>query len=122
MRDDDRIRIRHMLDAAREAMAFAAGRDRSDLDTDRMLLLSLVKCVEILGEAASRVSGEAQAASPHIPWQDIVAMRNRLIHGYFDIDPDIVWSTATGELPDLLPLLEALIGQDPSGDPFPGRG
>ncbi len=122
MRDDDRIRIRHMLDAAREAMAFAAGRDRSDLDTDRMLLLSLVKCVEILGEAASRVSGEAQAASPHIPWPDIVAMRNRLIHGYFDIDPDIVWSTATRELPDLLPLLEALIGQDPSGDPFPGRG
>ena len=122
MRDDDRIRIRHMLDAAREAMAFAAGRDRSDLDTDRMLLLSLVKCVEILGEAASRVSGEAQAASPQIPWPDIVAMRNRLIHGYFDIDPDIVWSTATRELHDLLPLLEALIGQDPSGDPFPGRG
>jgi len=49
-------------------------------------------------------------------------MRNRLIHGYFDIDPDIVWSTATRELPDLLPLLEALIGQDPSGDFFPGRG
>jgi uncharacterized protein with HEPN domain len=122
MRDEDRIRIRHMLDAAREAMTFAAGRDRSNLDTDRMLLLSLVKCVEILGEAASRVSEEVKAASPDFPWRDIVAMRNRLIHGYFDIDPDIVWSTVIRELPDLLPLLEDLLGQDPPGDFFPGRG
>ena len=109
MRNDDRIRMQHMLDAAREAMAFAAGRDRSDLDTDRMLLLSLVKCIEILGEAASRVSGEARAASPNFPWRDIVAMRNRLIHGYFDIDPDIVWNTVSIELLELLPLLESLI-------------
>lgn len=114
MRNEDRIRIRHMMDAAQEAITFAAGRDRSALDSDRMLLLSLVKCVEILGEAASRVSEEVQAASPHIPWRDVVAMRNRLIHGYFDIDPDIVWSTVTLELPDLLPLLESLIQQNPS--------
>ena len=67
MRDDDLIRIRHMLDAVREAMAFAAGRDRSDLDTDRMLLLSLVKCVEILGEAASRVSERLRLHFPVSP-------------------------------------------------------
>jgi uncharacterized protein with HEPN domain len=114
MRNDDCIRIRHMLDAAREAISFAAGRDRSDLDTDRMLLLSLVKCVEILGEAASRVSEDTQAALPHFPWRDMVAMRNRLIHGYFDIDPDIVWSTVTRELPDLFPLLESLLQLGPS--------
>jgi uncharacterized protein with HEPN domain len=79
-----------------------------------MLLLAIVRCLEILGEAANRVSEEARGELPDFPWRDIVAMRNRLIHGYFDIDPDIVWSTVTRELPGLLPLLESLIGKDPS--------
>jgi uncharacterized protein with HEPN domain len=53
MRKDDRVRLQHMLDAAREAMGFVQGRARSDLDSDRMLVLSLVKAIEIVGEAAS---------------------------------------------------------------------
>ena len=82
MRKDDTIRLRHMLDAAREAVAFAADRGREDLGRDRMLALSIVKCIEIVGEAASRVSGETRALVSQIPWQDIVGMRNRLIHSY----------------------------------------
>lgn len=81
----DAIRIRHMLDAAKEAVSFAEGHAREDLEHNRMLVLSLVKSVEILGEAAAKVSSETQQRFPSIPWLNIVAMRNRLIHGYFDI-------------------------------------
>ncbi len=94
-----------MLEAALEAQAFVQGRARSDLDGDRMLLLAVVKSLEIVGEASSKVSPEAQHAVPSIPWRNIVGMRNRLIHGYFDIDRDIVWRTVIDELP---PLIDAL--------------
>lgn len=105
MRKDDLIRVRHMLDAAKEAVSFVHNRTRADLDTDRMLTLSIVKSVEIIGEAASRVTSEGREAHPEIPWADIVAMRNRLIHVYFDIDLDRVWDTVTD---DLLPVMAAL--------------
>jgi uncharacterized protein with HEPN domain len=71
-----------------------------------MLLLSLVKCVEILGEAASKVTEATRESLPEIPWRDIISMRNRLIHGYFDIDTTIVWKTVTMELPPLEHALE----------------
>ena len=70
-----------MLGAAQEAVAFAAGKSRADLDGDRVLSLALVKCIEIVGEAASAVSQEVRDQHPEIPWRSIVAMRNRLIHG-----------------------------------------
>lgn len=99
-----------MIDAAESVGQFMAGRQRVDLDRDRMLLFAVVRAVEVIGEAASRVSDETRAANPAIPWSAIVGMRNRLVHGYFDIDTEIVWKTATGELADLLPRLRALIG------------
>jgi uncharacterized protein with HEPN domain len=68
MRKDDSIRLRHMLDAAHEAQGFAATRSRSDLDHDRLLLLALVKDVEIIGEAASRVSADTRLEWPDIPY------------------------------------------------------
>ncbi len=105
MQSDDHIRLRHMLDAAREATMFVAGRDRDELDTNRMLLLALVKSIEILGEAGSKVSEETQTELSEIPWRSIVAMRNRLIHGYFDIDAEIVWRTVKSELPLLIEAL-----------------
>ena len=108
MRDDDAIRIRHMLDAAREAIGFASGRTSEELAQDRMLL-SLVKCVEILGEAASKVTDATRESLPEIPWSDIISMRNRLIHGYFDIDTTIVWKTVTIELPPLEHALEKVL-------------
>ena len=91
MNNDDLVRLRHMADAAREALEFAAGRTRTDLDMDRMLVRALTKDIEIVGEAAARVTLETRQAIPSIPWQSIVTMRNRLIHGYFDID-----STSSG--------------------------
>ncbi len=91
-----------MLDAAKEALSFASGKTRTDLETNRMLVLSLVKDIEIIGEAASRVSEEFKASYPQIPWQEIIGMRNRLIHVYFDVDLDVLWSTGTKKLPQFV--------------------
>lgn len=109
MHKNDAIRLRHMLDAAREALSFATGKTRSDLDTDRMLVLSLVKSIEIIGEAASRVSLECRSECPAISWADVIAMRNRLIHAYFDINLDIVWQTVKEEVPPLIIDLEKVL-------------
>jgi uncharacterized protein with HEPN domain len=73
------------------------------------VLLALVKDIEIVGEAANRVSAPARSEWVEIPWQDIVAMRHRLIHGYFDIDLDVVWSTVTQDLPSLAAQIEAAL-------------
>jgi uncharacterized protein with HEPN domain len=80
MQKDDRIRLQHMLDAANEALTFIRSRIRADLDNDRMLVLSLIRELEIIGEAASQVSRETRSQASTIPWQDIIGMRNRLIH------------------------------------------
>jgi uncharacterized protein with HEPN domain len=109
MRKADRVRLQHMLDAANEALSFIQGRTRSDLDNDRMLVLSLIRELEIIGEAASKISRETRSQSSAVPWQDITGMRNRLIHAYFDVDLDIVWSTVTKDLPVLKVELEKIL-------------
>ena len=114
---DDALRLRHMLDAAREARAFVAGKQRTDLDEERPLALALVKLIEIVGEAASRVSAAERQRRAGIPWGDIVAMRNRLIHAYFDVDLDRVWDTVTDDLPPLIAELEAALTQSRADRP-----
>ena len=109
MRNDDRVRILHMIDATESVEQFAAGRKRGDLDTDKMLLFAILRAIEVIGEAASKVTSETQDASPGVPWASIVGMRNRLIHGYFDIDSDVVWKTVTDEVPVLRRSLQALL-------------
>lgn len=91
-----------MRDAAQEALSFAQGRTRADLDSDRQLVLSLVKDVEIIGEAAYQVSSGTRDALPEIPWEDIIGMRHRLVHAYFDINLNILWKTVQEDLPYLL--------------------
>lgn len=109
MRDEDRVRLRHMMDAVDSVQKFLHGRTRADLDSDEMLLFAIIRAIEILGEAAGRLSEDMRAQTPDIPWSAIVAMRNRLIHGYFDIDTEVVWRTVTTELPALKPALRALL-------------
>ena len=87
-RHETDVRLRHMLDAAREAAQMAHGRTRADLDTDRPLNLSLVRLLEVVGEAASRVPIGERPKYTGIPWVQIVGLRNRLIHGYDNVDFD----------------------------------
>ena len=109
MHPHDLIRIRHMLDAASDALNFTAGRQRTDLDNDRQLLLSIVKSIEIIREAASKVSASTREAQQQIPWHAIITMRHRLVHGYFDIDHEVVWQTLLSDLPTLLRQLEEVM-------------
>mgnify|MGYP001588997624 CR=1 FL=1 len=108
----DSVRIRHMLDAAREAVAFVQGRPRSDLDHERLLTLGLTRLLEVIGEASRRVSPRGREGHPEIPWLDIGDMRNRLAHGYEDIDLDIIWQVLTNELPPLIRQLEAILSSE----------
>jgi uncharacterized protein with HEPN domain len=110
MTPEDLIRIRHMLDAVIEALAFTSGKNREDLDDNRMLTLAIVKELEIIGEAAAKLTPEFKAGQPQIPWTDIIGMRNRLTHGYFDIDLDRVWDTVLDDLNPLRIELEKLYG------------
>ena len=109
----DTDRLRHMRDAACAAQRFVQGRSRADLDTDEMLAFALVRALEIIGEAADRLSDPTHAAHPSIPWSDIIGMRHNLIHGYFDVDLDIVWNVATGKLPDLVTWLDSVLSPPP---------
>lgn len=109
MLTDDAIRVCHMLDAAREALAFAENKTRADIYENRLLALGLMKSIEIIGEAASKISKECRQAHPEIPWADVIGMRNRLIHAYADIDPDVLWETVTDDLPSLIPALEKIL-------------
>ncbi len=106
---NDAVRLRHMLDSAIEARSYVAGKKRSDLDQNRMLVHCLVRCIEIIGEAASKVSPAGRSELPAIPWTDIVSMRNRLIHAYFDINLDSLWNTVVDDLPPLVAALEKIV-------------
>lgn len=110
---NDEIRLRHMLDAARTARRLAQGRNRRDLDVDEGLTLSLVKAVEMIGEAANQVGDATRKENLSIPWAQIIAMRNRLVHVYFDINLDVLWQTVQQDLPPLIAQLEAMVPQEP---------
>ena len=112
---DDLTRLHHMLDHAREAVEMARGRSRADLDGDRMLELALVRLVEIIGEAAARVSREGQARHASIPWRQAVGMRNRLVHGYDAVDLRVLWDTVTDDLPPLIQALAEAIAREEQG-------
>ncbi|MFQ5913823.1 MAG: DUF86 domain-containing protein [Nitrospinota bacterium] len=111
-RHDDTLRMQHMLDHAREAVTFLHGRDRGDLDLDRILSLALVRLVEFVGEAANRVSEDTRTRHPVIPWPQIVGLRNRLIHGYDSVDMDILWKIVDQDLPLMIEELEKILPRE----------
>ena len=114
MSAEDLVRLRHMVEAAQSAINFMSGRDRADLSQDRMLLFAVTRAIEIVGEAASKMSDETRSAHDGIPWKAIVGMRNRLVHAYFDVNVDVVWQTVTVEIPHLLPELVSLAATEQS--------
>lgn len=111
MQPEDRIRLRHMLDSARAVQSFTAGRKQEDLAGDLQLLWAIVRGIEIIGEAAAKISPETRDLLPDVPWRAIVSMRNRLIHGYFDVNPLLVWKTVEDDLPPLIEKVEAALRQ-----------
>jgi uncharacterized protein with HEPN domain len=110
---DDRIRAQHMLDAARQAQGFIAGRSRPDLDADPMLIRALLHAIQEIGEAASRITQLGRDRLPGVPWTQIVGMRHRLVHGYWQVDADLVWTVATRDLAPLIAALDAAFASWP---------
>lgn len=108
MPPDDQDRRVHMIEAGETVLRFMAGRSRTDLDQDEMLRFAVVRAIEIIGEAASKITPTTQAAYADLPWPAIIGMRNRLVHAYFDIDTDILWVAVTQEVPALLSQLKSL--------------
>ena len=108
MSSDD-VRLHHMLDAARKAAELVHGRTRADLETNEVLVLALTRLLEILGEAARAISDQTKRRAPTIAWKLIIGTRDRLIHGYFDVDLNILWEIVTRDLPPLIAELERLV-------------
>lgn len=102
---DDELYLRHILESAQKAKAFIQGRSRSDYDADEILRIALAHLLQVIGEAARKVSPATHAALSSIPWKAIMGMRHRIVHDYARIDEDLIWQTV---LEDLNPLIEAL--------------
>jgi uncharacterized protein with HEPN domain len=94
-----------------EALQLATGRSRADLDSDRLFNLAMTRLLEIIGEAAARVSQSTRDGNPQIAWLQIVGLRNRLIHGYDQVDCDILWSIVELDLPRLVADLKNMLAR-----------
>ena len=99
MQRDELLYAGHMLDMARKALAKVEGRPRNAYDEDENLRLALAHLVQVIGEAARRVSPGFREAHPEIPWMDIVGMRSKIVHDYLSVDEDVVWEVVTSDLP-----------------------
>ncbi len=108
MRRDD-ILLLDMLLAARDAVEFADGLTFETFERNRMAQRAVVKSVEIVGEAASRIGSETKAAHPGVPWAAIVGLRNRLVHEYSNVNLRRVWEVVRRDIPRLIPQLESLV-------------
>jgi len=107
---EDEVLLRDMLDHARWAVEAVAEKDRSDLDSGLILAAALERFIEVIGEAASKISPSTRESSPDIPWKEIIGMRNRLVHGYAAVDHDILWNVVSSDLPEMIEALEQLLG------------
>jgi uncharacterized protein with HEPN domain len=106
---EEDVLLRDMLDHARRAVEAVADKDRSHLDSDLILAAALERFIEVIGEAASKVSPSTRASSPEIPWKEIIGMRNRLVHGYAAVDHDIVWNVVSADLLEMIDALERIL-------------
>ena len=109
MPERDRLHLLRMRDAAQHAKDFVKGRDRADLDTDRLFQLALAKAVELIGESASHISDELRTQQPHISWKKIIGMRHVLVHNYWRVEMDVVWDTVNNDIPPLIDQMQQLI-------------
>jgi len=104
---DDSVYLKHIRDAIEKTQAYAKGVSKSTFLGNTLVQDAVIRQIEIIGEAARRVSEEMRSENVQIPWQDIAGMRNKLIHDYFGVDIEKVWLTVKKDLP----LLKAQINR-----------
>lgn len=110
MRGDPQ-RVADMLEAA-EKLDEQASKGRDRFDQDEIVQLAIVHLVQIIGEAASRVSDNLRRRHPEVPWRQIVGMRNRVVHSYFEVDLDLLWDVVTVDVPKLRAQLAAISDEE----------
>ncbi len=109
MPKDDSVYFEHMLDTARKAHTRSQQIDKTRFQADEDVQLALAHLVQILGEAASRVSPQGREAHPEVPWREITGTRNKIVHDYLGVDYDVVWEIVTGDLPPLIGVLQNIV-------------
>lgn len=110
MDDKDRNRLIDMLSASQRAIAFVDGKSREELEANQELLaFAVVRAIEIVGEAASKISIETRSDFEDIEWHNIIGMRNRIVHDYLNVDYDIIWAVINKNLPKLIEQLENIL-------------
>ena len=108
---DDNVFLLHMRDDAEKLIDLLENRNESDLLNDWVIQYAARKAIEVVGEAANRVSADTRARYPDIPWRDIIDMRNQLTHGYDTLDINVIWRTAHEDFPPLLARLNEILDQ-----------
>ena len=106
-------RVRDILDVIEEIGAFCAGMSFEEFEGDAKTRKAVAADLAIVGEAARHVPDEVANDHPEVPWAVMRGMRNRIIHVYFDVDPGILWDTVKRDLPPLIPMLAAMIADEP---------
>jgi len=109
MRDEDKVRIRHIIEEAKISYDFVLDCTFEDFVKDKKTVRAVIRSIEIIGEAASKISNELKNTHNEVPWRKIIGMRNRLIHVYFDIDYDVVWQTVHKNIPELIEIMQKLL-------------
>jgi uncharacterized protein with HEPN domain len=109
MPKDELVYVGHMLDKAHEALSLVRGKIRQDYDRDTALRLALTHLIQVIGEAARRVSSQFRERHPEVPWDAIAGMRSKIVHDYMNVDEDIVWDSVTQELQPLIEELKKVL-------------
>ena len=111
MKKDDNVYIGHMLDLARKAVEKTEGISRETYDVDEDIRMILTHLIQMIGEAANRVSAEGRLVHSGIPWKQIVGVRHRIVHDYMDVDYDVIWEIVSQDLPPLIRTLASILGE-----------
>jgi len=106
---DETVYLKHMRDYATEAWQLASGRCRADLDADRTFMLATSRLLEMMGEAATRLSDTTRLQNPDIPWKEAIGLRHHLVHGYDKVNLDMIWEVLSVDLPPLIASLDKLL-------------
>jgi uncharacterized protein with HEPN domain len=108
----DQVYLLDILEAVRLALSYVRGVTKETFLCDTQCQDSVIRRIEIIGEAARRISPQTKESYPVIPWNEMVGMRNLMVHEYDDVDLEIVWDTVQRDLPLLIELIEPLIPPD----------
>ena len=111
MARDDRVTLEQMLDAARRLSGLARERGRDAFGRDDVAQLAMLHLIQRLGEAASRLGAEFRTAHPELPWGPMIGMRNRIVHSYDDLDPDIIWRIASEDVEPVIAAVERILAR-----------